>query len=103
MTSGDLYSKVVDYESNREFVPNEDRTTFQYFSSISIDDFVKFLQYYESEKEYIPEEDREYDENDYDYDFGYASPCDTCACKGAACDCGGCIIEGGRNICTNCF
>jgi len=30
------------------------------------------------------------------------SPCEICECKGQACGCGGCIIDGGYNRCTNC-
>ncbi|NMB95718.1 MAG: hypothetical protein GYA02_03775 [Clostridiaceae bacterium] len=35
-------------------------------------------------------------------DDEYISPCELCECEGQACDCCGCIIEDGYNICTNC-
>lgn len=33
---------------------------------------------------------------------GYSDPCLFCSCQGELCDCGGCVISNGRNICSNC-
>lgn len=50
----------------------------------------------------------DFDDEEFTFDEDYDDPglpydaCITCWCKGAFCDCGGCTIQGGRNVCTNC-
>jgi len=53
----------------------------------------------------LPEFD--FDDEELAFDEGYncdfpGDPCATCWCKGAFCDCGGCFIQNGRNVCSNC-
>ncbi|WP_183084288.1 MULTISPECIES: hypothetical protein [Mesotoga] len=52
------------------------------------------------------EDERDFYGDDYlDEDEGFdleGSACATCWCKGVFCDCCGCTIQEGRNICENC-
>ncbi|WP_367357415.1 hypothetical protein [Mesotoga sp.] len=46
-----------------------------------------------------------YDDDYLDEDEGFGlggSACATCWCNGVFCDCCGCTIQEGRNICENC-
>jgi len=52
------------------------------------------------------EDERDFYEDDcLDEDEGFGlegSACATCWCKGVFCDCCGCTIQEGRNVCENC-